>query len=86
VAPETQAAREALEVSLELIMHKARAEFERRKRCDSAQTVADRPVLPTPGMVGAWSFPLVLEGTQPKYTIVESRAEWVMRRLTLDTG
>ena len=36
VAPETQAAREALEVSLELIMHKARAEFERRKRCERA--------------------------------------------------
>lgn len=53
VAPETQAAREALEVSLELIMHKARAEFERRKRCECAQTAADRPGLPTPEMAGA---------------------------------
>eukprot|EP00854_Cymbomonas_tetramitiformis_P002998 gene2998-3815_t len=32
VVPETQAAREALEVSIELLLHKARLEYERRQR------------------------------------------------------
>jgi hypothetical protein len=43
VMPETQAAREALEVSVELVLQKARLEFERRQRCVARVACAAAP-------------------------------------------